>query len=239
MEQPKQTQKPIKLKRALTVDDMLNAKFETWPISAQWRRCIGEVATNFSMIIWGLSGKGKTRFFLSLCKELSNHGLILIDCMEEGKSRTLQVAYQEMGMKDIAGKLILADREPYEYLVHRLKRKKSPKIVIINSVQHMRLTYEQWKELRAMFRKKCFILISHADGATPSGAAAKEIRYDVDIKVHVENYVAYPVSRYGGNTPYVIWPDKAVIKPEHKQLLQAQAKTGEQLPLLNNETNPV
>ncbi len=208
----------IRLKRALTVKDMYEAKFDSWELPDEWKRCIGQVSNNFSMIIWGNSGKGKTRFALMLIKILSEYGNVIMDCLEEGKSLTMQKAFQEMNMMDIMGKMLLVDREKYSTLVYRLKRKKSPKIVVINSLQHMRMTYEQWTELREKFRKKCFILISHCEGKEPAGAAAKSIRYDVDIKVHVQDYVAYPVSRFGGSTPFVIWPERAVIKPEWKNL---------------------
>jgi hypothetical protein len=92
-------------------------------------------------------------------------------------------------------------------MVARLKRKKSAKIVFIDSIQHSGISYEMWKKLRAMFPKKIFILISHATGNEPRGAAAYDIRYDVDIKCFVKDFVGYPDGRFGGGKPFMIWED--------------------------------
>jgi predicted ATP-dependent serine protease len=42
-------------------------------------------------------------------------------------------------MEDVKGKILLIDREHYDELFARLEKKKSPKIVVIDSVQYMTL----------------------------------------------------------------------------------------------------
>jgi hypothetical protein len=230
-----------RLKRGLGVKELLEKKYDCWQLPNEWKVHIGEVASCFSSIVWGMSGNGKTRYVLQMVKVLAAHGNILFDCLEEGDSLTMQKAFRESNMIDIAGKIVLIDREGYDDLVYRLSKKKSPNIIVINSVQHMRMTYDQWKWLRKRFRKKCFILISHAEGKEPSGSYAKEIKYDVDIKIHVSDYVAYPISRYGGNTPFVIWQERAIVKPQWKKYMQAQlpAKPGDQLEITEPQMKAV
>lgn len=209
--------------RAIGVTEFLAKKFTYWDLSPEWKECLGRVASNFSMLVWGDSGNGKTRFVLELVKELARFGRVGFNCTEEGISLTMQEAFIEANLQAIAGRLLLIDRETYPEMVKRLKRQKSPQIVVINSLQHMRMTYEMWCDLKHTFRKKTFILISHANGREPRGADAQNIRYDVDIKLYVKSYVAYPVpSRYGGNMPFVIWPEAAQIDPRY--LLTRAAK---------------
>jgi hypothetical protein len=81
--------------------------------------------------------------------------------------------------------------------------------VIIDSVQYTGLKYADYVQLKDQFRKKLFILVSHAEGKLPEGRVAKSIRYDAMVKVWIEGYTAFPVSRYGGGMPYTIWEEGA------------------------------
>ena len=55
--------------------------------------------------------------------------------------------------------------------------KRSPKIVIIDSLQYLRITTAQYKELQQLFPKVLFIFISHAKGSEPKGATAIAVSY--------------------------------------------------------------
>jgi hypothetical protein len=71
------------------------------------------------------------------------------------------------------------------------------------------MTYNDYKTLRSLFPQKLFILISHAEGKNPAGRVAKSIKYDAFVKIWVEGYRAFAVSRYGGGEPYTIWDEGA------------------------------
>jgi hypothetical protein len=71
------------------------------------------------------------------------------------------------------------------------------------------MNYSDYKKLRDNFRGKLFILVSHAEGKLPEGRVAKNIRFDAMVKIWVEGYMAWPVSRYGGGEPYIIWEEGA------------------------------
>jgi hypothetical protein len=191
--------------RALGVHELLNKKYETLNFTGQWKNSFGEPSANFCMIVWGLSGQGKTNFVLQLCKYLTAFGKVAYNSLEEGDSRSIQQAFILQNMQDVKGKIILIDRERTPELVARLHKRKSPKIVVIDSVQYANMTYEDHQFLKETFPNKVFIYISHADGKEPDGKAARRIRYDVDIKVYVHNYIAKITSRFGGNEPFVIW----------------------------------
>lgn len=56
-----------------------------------------------------------------------------------------------------------------------------------------------------MFPRKLFIYISHAEGANPRGNVAMSVKYDAFVKIYVQGFRAYPQSRFGGGSPFVIW----------------------------------
>ncbi|GHT16591.1 hypothetical protein AGMMS4956_19310 [Bacteroidia bacterium] len=94
-------------------------------------------------------------------------------------------------------------------LLERLERQKSPDIVVIDSLQYSGMTYADYRRLRDGFKGKLFVLISHASGSEPAGKVAGAIKFDANVKVFVEGYKAFPVSRYGGGAPFTIWEEGA------------------------------
>lgn len=171
------------------------------------QRSFGELVGNFIMIVWGKSGQGKTNFLYQFIRVLMGYGNVLYVSLEEGTEKSAQLlALRHLNTEAHSGKILFADHEmTFELLCEYLKRKKSPRFVVIDSLQYLGINYAQYKQLKQMFPKKSFIFISHANGKNPAGTTAGQIRYDAGIKVYVEGYVAFPICRYGGNRPYIIW----------------------------------
>ncbi len=171
----------------------------------------GKLTDNFIMIIWGHSGNGKSNFVLELLATLMNYGNILYVSLEEGTEFTMvEKSFRQLNESNPNGKIMFADHEmTYEELMIRLAKKKSPRFVVIDSIQYFNINYDQYKEMKKRFKKKSFIFISHAKGKNPDGRTADKIRYDAGVKVRLEGYVAFPISRYGGNVPFIIWEEGA------------------------------
>ena len=197
------------MKRALTITDIRNYKTKTYLLSDGLDLALGEVELTGSWIVWGGSANGKTRFALQLAKALAKHVRVAYDSLEEGLSLSMQHAIEDVGFADVKRNFILLDGEGIDELKERLRKQRSPKVVIIDSLQYTGLTYTEYKALRDEFRSKLFIFISHAEGHNPKGAVANSVKYDAFVKVYVEGYRAYPQSRYGGNVPYTVWPEGA------------------------------
>ncbi|MGQ1889158.1 hypothetical protein ACT29H_01825 [Thermophagus sp. OGC60D27] len=195
--------------RAVSVTQLYNYKPHVMPFTGKWKASFGEPERGGSWIIWGHSGNGKTRFALQLCKYLTKFGKVAYNSLEEGASRSMQIAFESERMHEVSRNIILLDQEPIDELIKRLKKHKSPHIIAIDSIQYSGLTYASYKALRAEFPRKLFILISHADGKHPSGRVAKQIRYDSFVKIWVEGYRAEVMSRYGGGKHFIIWPEGA------------------------------
>lgn len=202
--------------RALGVTEFLSKIFECLPFTGAWKNFAGEPENNFSMIIYGKSGNGKTEFAVMFAKYLTAFGKVYYNSFEQGHSKSLQDAIKRQDLKEVAGKIIFAHKERYEEMVVRLKKKKSPRIIFIDSVQYIRLTVDQWHELRSLFPRKMFVMIAHAKGDEPDGYHAQKIEFDVDIKVLVKGYQAWPKSRFGGNQEFMIYDEG------HKKWLSKQ-----------------
>ena len=191
--------------RALNAKEFLSKKFETLPFDDVWLQAFGEPEANFSMIIYGKSGNGKTEVAVKFMKYMTKFGKCLYDSFEQGFSRSLQQAWIRQKIEEVSAQTLVVHKEPFEELVSRLRKKKSPRTVFIDSVQYIKLTYEQWQYLRTQFPRKRFIMIAHAERDDPKGGAAKAIEFDVDIKVLIKGFQLFPRSRFGGNEPFVFY----------------------------------
>jgi hypothetical protein len=193
------------LKRALSVNDIRKFKPHSLQFDGEWLESIGCPELTGTWIVWGNSTNGKTRYSLQLAKYLATFCRVAYNTLEEGLSKSIQDAVLDVGMDEVSGRFRLLDKEPIPELILRLRKKQSPDVIIIDSLQYTGLTYSEYKRLRDEFRSKLFIFISHAEGLEPKGNVAKSIRYDAFVKIRVEGYKAFTQSRFGGGKEYVIW----------------------------------
>ncbi len=193
------------INRARTYTDLMRQKVNELDFEGDWLKSFGKPEITGTWLIWGNPGNGKTRFALQLCRYFASFVRVAYNSLEEGDSKSIRQAIIEVGMNDVKNNFMLLDSEPIEELKVRLRRRKSPEVIFIDSWQYTGLNYAEYKKLRAEFKHKLFILISHAEGKNPEGRTAKSIRYDSFVKVWVEGYKAFPASRYGGNETYTIW----------------------------------
>ena len=196
-------------RRALTIKQIRDYKPNILPFTGEWLEAVGTPELTGSWIVWGGSANDKTRFALQLAKYLCKFGKVAYDSLEEGLSLSMQQAIADVGMSDCKRNFILLDKESIAGLVGRLKKQRSPKVVIIDSLQYTGMTYADYKALRDTFRNKLFVFVSHADGKEPRGNVGKSVKYDAFVKIYVEGYKAIPQSRFGGGREYVIWKEGA------------------------------
>lgn len=180
-------------------------------LDEEFKQCFGNLVDSFIMIVWGMSGQGKSNFLMQFMKEMMKFGKVLYVGLEEGHNATMQaMANRHLTEELHSGLIKFADHTmTYEELFKELKKKKSPKFIVIDSLQYWNISYEDYKKLKETFKKKTFIFNSHAAGKIPDGRTADKIRYDADLKVRIDHYIAFVISRYGGNKNYVVWPEGA------------------------------
>jgi hypothetical protein len=197
-----------KLERAVSVDEILKKKFDSMNFEGNFHDLIGTPEKAGSWIIWGLSGNGKTRLTLQICKYITKFGKVAYNTLEEGMKLSFQLAIEQTNMKAVSGRFIILS-ESIEELSYRLTKSRAPKIVIIDSLQYSNLTKKKYTELINKHPRVLFIFISHAEGKNPKGTTADAVRYHSDVKIRVEGYKAFATSRFGGGEPYTIWDEGA------------------------------
>ncbi|KAB8151779.1 ATP-dependent serine protease [Kordia sp. TARA_039_SRF] len=200
-----------RLKRAYTVTDFERAEFEIMPFEGKFQESFGCPEMTGSWIIYAESFNGKTSFTLQLVKYLTQFGDVIYNTLEEGFRASFKKALREANMKEVKSKFKVLSKEPIADLRIRLKRKRSAKICVIDSVQYSDLRNKNdYKRLINEFPNKLFIFISHAVGKIPKGALAQAILFDADLKIYVEGFKAFPESRHGGGKPFIIWAQGAL-----------------------------
>lgn len=195
--------------RAISVNQLFATKRALMEFDGPWLESFGKPENNANWFIMAPPGSGKTTFTSMLAKYLTGFGKVAFDSIEEGDSETIKLAWVRVGMKDVSRAIILLDREPIAELRKRLKKPRSPRKIVLDTVQHSNLTRQEYLELRRDFPNHQFIWVSHMKGNKPEGRLAEFIYQDAAIKVRIEGYVAFPTSRYGGNKPFIIWPEGA------------------------------
>jgi hypothetical protein len=195
-------------KRAISVNDLLNRKFKGLEFEGEWLESFGQPEITGTWLIWGNSGNGKTRFALQLAKYLSGFCKVVYNSLEEGVSMSLQRAVEQVDFRKCKNNVMILDKEHIDDLIKRLAKPRSAEVVIIDSLQYTGMTYREYKTIKDRFRNKLFVFVSHAEGKMPEGRVARSVRFDANVKIWIEDYKAYPVSRYGGGKPYVIWDNE-------------------------------
>lgn len=188
---------------------MMRKNREVYAFEGALQEAFGQPEQNGVWFIWGRSGNGKTSFVLQLCKELTRYGKVAYDSLEEGDSLTMQNALMRVGMGDVGRRFILLN-ESLKELDTRLKRRRSPDIVVVDSFQYAHIDLKQYEEFIDQHKNKLIIFVSQADGLKPWGRTAQSAMYSASLKIWVEGYRAISKGRYRGNLGYyTIWAEKA------------------------------
>ena len=197
------------MKKALSMVDLMRKNREVYAFEGALREAFGQPEQNGVWFIWGRSGNGKTSFVLQLCKELTRYGKVAYDSLEEGDSLTMQNALMRVGMGDVGRRFILLN-ESLKELDTRLKRRRSPDIVVVDSFQYAHIDLKQYEEFIDQHKNKLIIFVSQADGLKPWGRTAQSAMYSASLKIWVEGYRAISKGRYFGNRGYyTIWEERA------------------------------
>jgi DNA replication protein DnaC len=201
--------------KVLTGADIVALEFEKIEgLSEKFEKSFGEIADSFSCIISGESGNGKTSMVTDILKELQKLGEVLYLGLEEGHSKSFAKVLARSGMD--LDKVKVVPECDFGELCKILDRRFSPKIVVIDSIQYMGLTYSQYKQFKRKYingrrsaARKILIMLSHSKGKTIDGKAAFSIRHDCMIKIFVKGFIGFVISRFEAKQNYVIWEQGA------------------------------
>lgn len=193
------------MRRAISIKELYDKERNKMNFEGEFKEFIGNPEMSGSWFIWGQSANGKTMLAAQLAKYLTKFGKVAYNSLEEGDSDSLKIAFKLVKMEEVKSKIVVLDKEFLPELIERLVKRKSPKIIFIDSFQYFDINKREYKQLISRFRNKLFIFTSHADGKHPSGRAAASVKFDANVKIWVEGFKAFPQGRYGGGKPYTIW----------------------------------
>jgi len=196
--------------RAVSITQLLNTKFNVMEFDGEWLEHIGRPEITGTWLIAGNKKNGKTRYSFQLAKYLTKFVHVAYDTLEEGVSETIKMAVGATNFEPCErNRIKVLHKEPISELRARLGKKKSPRIIFIDSIQYAGLSYKDYTKLKDDFPTKLFIILSHMNGNQPAGQVAKRIMYDANLYIRVEGYKAFPESRCGGGKAYTIWEEGA------------------------------
>ena len=200
------------VRRAYSADSVISMERELCEFDGQWLEAVGKPELKGTWCIGGLPKNGKTSFTMQLAKYLTRWHLVAYNSIEEGISASFAETLRRCRMDEVkANRFIVLNNEDIKDIECRLSKRKSPKIVIIDSIQFLGLNTETYLRWKKRFPEKLFIYITHLQGQYPEGKTALKIWRDSDVVVKVEGFRAYPTSRYGGGKPITVCEEKAAM----------------------------
>jgi hypothetical protein len=172
-----------------TAQQVANQHFDLLPFSGQWANLIGKPAKNFSMMLHGEPGSGKTTFMMKFVKYLASMGSVLYVSSEEFNSATLTQKVREnlnpMPQNlHFAADLTQVNVGNYSF-------------VILDSINDLGLNLESFKNLKAQNPETAFVLIlQHTKSGQFKGG--KEWEHEAEIAGQVANgIITIYKNRYG------------------------------------------
>jgi hypothetical protein len=191
--------------RAYSIQQILDRKHKTLEWSHKWREAFTLPETTGIWFVWGNSGNGKSSFIMQMVRELANTKRVLINELEEGSRLTFQETVKRTDIASVKRNVIVTT-ESLSDLTERLKKHKSPEVVVINTVQYLHdMKFPDYLKYRNEFQNtKLTIFNSHAEGKHPVGRTAKQIKYDADLKLWIEGFHAISNGRYNPGGRFVI-----------------------------------
>ena len=146
---------------------------------------------------------------MQLARKLTEYGTVLFMSYEEGVGQSFQKRIARFKMNEVQGRFRIATADTIEDLTARLKCKKSPKFVIIDSFQAAGWDYPETEALIKHFPRKCFIFISQEYKGQPMGKPAQRLKYYAGVKVRVSGYKAYCQGRFipAPGVYYTVWAE--------------------------------
>lgn len=201
------------MKRAYAPGEILSRKIARIGITdGAWYNLLGNPKNRGVWFVWGNSGNGKTEFVLQLIARLGEIAPTLYVSLEEDMDdEHLHDAIRRNGLDD-TNRRIRISQDTIEELSERLARPKSPRVVVVDTIQYWQLTYEAYQELTKRHPAVLFVFISHVspDGRQPDGKVAMRIKRDSNLRIWIEGYKAFNMGRTAGVTnEYTIWPEGA------------------------------
>lgn len=194
---------------AYSPGEAIKIKHRTVELSEEWAKLIGQPEWGEIWFVWGMSASGKSSFAMQLAKELCRINKVLYVSLEEGVCKTFTDRLSLFGMEKFEKRFRVITTSEIATLRERLRRQRSEKFVIVDSIQKANWSRKALDSLLHEFDKVNWIFISQTDQrGAPSTKTAMSLRFDAGVKLRTEGYRAYCEGRYNSDKKHymVIYP---------------------------------
>lgn len=163
---------------------------ETYPFEGEWRRILGEPDVRFSTLIRGEAKQGKSTYAAKFAQYVSRYGRVLYVSAEERlNSKTLQGRLRLCGVTSDNVRFIHTRRVED---IEKTLQTGGYRFVIIDSVQHVEMSYADFEAMRTRFRRRK--LSWHL--VMQMGVSVSKWKHEVDVLVHIKAGRAFVHGRY-------------------------------------------
>ena len=165
--------------KIFNVKSVRERNYDTLDLGERFNELLGRPEAKFTAMLYGGSGCGKSVFALQLADYFAKHyGKVLYNSHEE-INQTLSNRIQSFNID--APKLYFGNKLDLDEMMHKIKRNYY-RMVIIDSVQYMEFTEEQYKYLRETFAKRKLAIVMVSFGTKGNPTKAKDLLHASDIK---------------------------------------------------------
>jgi len=188
------------MSRSLTVKNLYDKKFKTWPFSGVFQKAMDNPETSGIWLVYGPEKNGKTWFSLMLAKYVSSFERTLYVSAEEGTGRDFINACKRADIETGNRQLQFLEYIPIEELEQKLDSRKSPNVIFLDNttVYADELKGGAISRLKRKYEDKLFIFIAHEEKGEPYTAAAKMVKKLAKIIVRVQGLTAHISGRCTG-----------------------------------------
>ncbi len=182
-----------KLPRVLTVANVLNQNISHVPFEGEFQAAFGEPQDRGVWFVWGSSGSGKSSFLMQLAKAFSRHYDTHYNLLEEEIDDAEYIErLQLFAMHEVADNFHTQGFN-YEQLYEFMQRRRSPKVIFIDSLRYLTRDFGEYMALKRMAveRDKILICSGFAKGKDPRSEFEYQVMHDAKMKIFVSGYAAY------------------------------------------------
>lgn len=185
--------RPAKLKKVLTVANILNQCVKRLQWTGKWLEAFGNPQDRGIWFVWGVSGSGKSSFLMQLAKVLAMLGFkVMFNLCEEDPDDTDFIDRVELFEMSEVKENFSAQSYSYKELIEYINKRNKTKVIIIDSIKDITTSWDDYLKLKKLITQKNMILIiaGQAEGKNPRSEFEKSIRYNAKMKFFVNGFLA-------------------------------------------------
>lgn len=197
------------IKKALTVANIKAQTIHRIPFEGAFYQAYRQPQNKGVWFIWGGSSSGKSSKVMQLAKAFAKHEKVLYNLLEEDTDDSDVIERVDMfNMHEVKDNFLM-QKYTLEELTAYLKKRNSPKVVIIDSATYFFKNFSEYMAFKKMFKNKIIIITAHAQGSNPRTELEKDIMFDAKQKIFVSGFLAVCKGRTIGPNGglFVVWQE--------------------------------